>query len=96
MIFSDFLRFFFCTSKKRQLLAQVPRTSDHDSSVSRANSFAAQDESSKCRFPLSCLVAAITFPHTKWLKKITDHRDTAALKVHGFFGNLIVHRLQRA
>ena len=27
-------------------------------------------------------MAAIIFPHTKWLKKITDYRDTPALKVH--------------
>ena len=32
-------------------------------------------------FPLSFLVAAIIFPHTKWLKKITDYRDTPALIV---------------
>ena len=31
-------------------------------------------------FPRSFLVAAIIFPHTKWLKKITDYRDTPALK----------------
>ena len=36
--------------------------------------------SSNCRFPRPCLVAAIIFPHTKWLPKITDYRDTAALK----------------
>ena len=30
-------------------------------------------------FPWSFLVAAIIFPHTKWLKKITDFRDTPAL-----------------
>ena len=30
-------------------------------------------------FPRSFLVAAIIFPHTKWLKKITDYRDTPAL-----------------
>ena len=40
----------FCASKKWRLLAQVSRTSDHDSSVSRAKSFTAQDESSKNRF----------------------------------------------
>ena len=34
--------------------------------------------SRKCRFPRPSLVAAI-FPHTKWLPKITDYRDTAAL-----------------
>ena len=31
-------------------------------------------------FPRSFLVAAIIFPHTKWLKKMTDYRDTPALK----------------
>ena len=31
-------------------------------------------------FPRSFLVAAIIFPHTKWLKKITDYRDTPALR----------------
>ena len=30
-------------------------------------------------FPRSFLVAAIIFTHTKWLKKITDYRDTPAL-----------------
>ena len=35
--------------------------------------------SSNCCFPRPCLVAAIIFPHTKWLPKITDYRDTAAL-----------------
>ena len=35
-----------------------------------------------CCFPQARLVAAIIFPHTKWLPKITDYRDTAALKVH--------------
>ena len=33
-------------------------------------------------FPRSFLVAAIIFPHTKWLKKITDYRDTPALRHH--------------
>ena len=75
---------FFCASKKLRLLAQVSRTSDHVRSVSHAKSFTAQAESSKCRFSrsyvnLPCLVAAIIFPHTKWLSKITDYRDTAAL-----------------
>ena len=36
--------------------------------------------SSNCRFPRPSLVAAIIFPHTKWLPKITDYRDTAALR----------------
>ena len=69
-MFSDFLRFF--ASKIRRLLAQVSRTSDHDSSVSPANSFAAEKKSSKCRVPQSSLVAAIIFPPTKWLKN--NHR----------------------
>ena len=34
-------------------------------------------------FPRSLLVAAIIFPHTKCLKKITDYRDTPALKTKG-------------
>ena len=37
--------------------------------------------SSNCRFPRPCLVAAIIFSHTKWLPKITDYRDTAALNL---------------
>ena len=57
----------------------MSRTSDHGSSSSRANNFTAQAESSKYRFPRPYLVAAIIFPHTKWLPKITDYRDTAAL-----------------
>ena len=32
-------------------------------------------------FPRSFLVATIIFPHTKWLKKITDYRDTPALTI---------------
>ena len=48
------------------------------SSVSRANSLTAPAESSNCRFPRPCLVAAIIFPHSKWLSKMTDYRDTAA------------------
>ena len=36
------------------------------------------------KFPRSFLVAAIIFPHTKWLKKITDYRDTPALKALEF------------
>ena len=63
------IQWFLARAKKWPLLAQVLRTSDHDSLVSCANSFAGQDESSKCHFLRSCLVAAIIFPHTKWLKK---------------------------
>ena len=58
----------FCASKKWRLLTQGSRTSDHDSAISRVNSFTAQDKWRKCHFLLSCMVAAI-FPHTKWLKK---------------------------
>ena len=76
----------FCASKKWRLLAQVSRTSDHDSSVQpreelhrpkrvEQKSFSSR----KCRFPRPSLVAAIIFPHKKWLPKITDYRDTAAL-----------------
>ena len=36
--------------------------------------------SRKCRFPGPSLVATIIFPHTKWLPKITDFPDTAALR----------------
>ena len=50
------------------------------SSVGRANSFTAPAESSNCRFPRPGLVAAIIFPHTKWLPKITDYRDIAVLR----------------
>ena len=77
---------FFLREEKWRLFTQVSRTSDHDSSVSGANSFTAQTESRKCRFPRvnsrfprPCLVAAIIFPHTKWLPKITAYRDTVAL-----------------
>ena len=53
------------------------------SSVSRANRFTVPAVSIKRHFrhfPRPSLVAAILFPHTKWLQKITDYRDTAALK----------------
>ena len=39
--------FFARAKRKRRLLAQVLRTSDHDSSVSRVNGFAGQAESRK-------------------------------------------------
>ena len=55
MIFSDILR-FFCVGKKWRLLTQVSRTSDHDSLVSRMNSFNVQAESCKCRFPRAIVV----------------------------------------
>ena len=32
-------------------------------------------------------MAAIIFPHTKWLPKITDYRDTAALILRHLVGN---------
>ena len=51
VIFCAFLR-----GQKWRLLAQVSRTSDHDSSVSRANSFIVQAESRKCRFPQAIVV----------------------------------------
>ena len=75
----------FCASKQWRLLAQMLRTSDHDSSVSRANNFTAQAKSSKYRSPRPrpYLVAAIIFPHTTWLPKITDYRDTADLTNQG-------------
>ena len=79
-----FILFFCVRGKKWRLLTQVSWTSHHDSSVSRTNSFTGQAESfssSNCRFPRPCLVAAISFPHTKWLPKITDYRDTAALSL---------------
>ena len=81
-----FLRFFLREQTMVTARAQMSRTSDHDSSVSRANNFTAQAESSKYRFPRPWLVAAISFPHTKWLPKITDYRDTAALKIVWAFG----------
>ena len=49
----------FCARNKWRLLTQVSRTSDHDhddSSVSCANSFTAQAESRKCRFPRAIIV----------------------------------------
>ena len=50
---------FFLREKKWRLLTEVSLTSGHDSSVCRANSFAAQDESSKCRFPRSALQTSL-------------------------------------
>ena len=41
-------------------------------------------------FPRSFLVAAIIFPHTKWLKKITDYRDTPALSESLYINSLAV------
>ena len=66
----------FCASKMATARARVTDIS----SVSRVNSFTAPAESIKCRFPWPGLVAAIIFPHRKWLPIITDYRDTAALR----------------
>ena len=41
--------------EKWRLLTEVSRTSGHNSSVCHADSFAAQDKSSKCRFPRCAL-----------------------------------------
>ena len=71
--------------EKKRLLEQVSRTSDHDSSVIRANSFAGQDWSSKCRFPWSCLVATIIFFPYKMAEKIKDYTDiTTFIYITGF------------
>ena len=71
----------FCTFFLREQKMAAARASVADISlVSRANSFTAQAVSSNCCFPRPSLVAAIVFPHTKWLPKITDYCDTAALK----------------
>ena len=65
----------------------MSRTSHHDSLVSRANSFSAQAESRKCCFLEKLSFSAGLpcgrhyFPHIKWLPKITDYRDTAALRL---------------
>ena len=90
-IFSDFLRFFLCEEKWR-LLAQVSRTSARSAVYVTSRSMWEEQlhrpswvekmsfSLSNCRFPQPCLVAAIIFPHTKWLPNVTDYRDTAALK----------------
>ena len=52
-----------------------PREQLHRPSRVKQMSFS----SSNCRFPRPSLVAAIIFPHTKWLPKIIDYRDPAAL-----------------
>ena len=77
-----FLCTFFWREKKWRLIAQVSRTSDHDSSVCRANSFALQDESSKCRFPRSALQ---TSPYddcikTKICTTCTYYREILSLR----------------
>ena len=66
----------FCALLREQKMAAACASVMDISSVSRTNSFTAQTELRKCRFPRLCLVAAIIFPHTKWLPKITDYRDT--------------------
>ena len=73
----------FSAREKWRWIAQVSRTSaaDHDSSVSRANSFALQDESSKCRFPRCALQ---TSPHdnlliTKICTTCTYYREILSL-----------------
>ena len=92
----------FLHEQKWRLQAQVSRRSDHDSSVSRATNCTAQAESSNCRFPRAIVVfrgrdlwPPLFFPHTKWLPKITDYRDTAVLKFaptfyHPLIPNLIM------
>ena len=73
---------FFARAKKWLLLAQVSWTSARSAArtasppqLGRANVIFLEQLS----FSRPCLVAAIIFPHTKWLPKITDYRDTAAL-----------------
>ena len=70
----------FCTLLREQNMATARASVTDISSVSRGNSCTAPAESNNCRFPRPGLVAAIIFPHTKWLPKITDYRDTAALR----------------
>ena len=73
-ISSDFCPFF--ARAKWRLLAQVSRTSDHDSLVSRENSFAAQDESSNRRFPWSCLATAVILLKVAQRRKKREQRRT--------------------
>ena len=47
---------------------------------SSAEQMAFTSSNPHCCFLRPCLVAAIIFPHTKWLPKITNYCDTAALK----------------
>ena len=69
----------FCASKKWLLLAQMSWTS------ARSASFTIPAEWRKCRFPRSFVVFSglalwpPLFSNTKWLPKITNYRDTAAL-----------------
>ena len=70
-----------CSRKRRG-----HQTCHHDSSAGSTNNFTAEAESRKCRFPRAIVISAALrcgrhyFSHTKWLPKITDYRDTAALK----------------
>ena len=78
----------FCASKKWPLLAKVSRTSARSAArtasppqLSRANVVFLKQLSFSAALP----VVAIIFPHTEWLSKITDYRDTAALRACLFF-----------
>ena len=60
----------FLREEKWRLLTQMSRTSDHDSSASRANNFTAQAESRNCRFPQAIVIfrglalwPPLFFPH---------------------------------
>ena len=64
-----------CSRKCRGYQLGQPRKQLHRPSRVEHMSFS----SSNCHFPRPSLVAAIIFPNTKWLPKITDYRDTAAL-----------------
>ena len=66
-----------------------PRAQLHPPSCVEKMSFS----SSNCRFPRPCLVAAIIFSHTKWLPKITDYRDTAALTRNGLIKWTVLDKL---
>ena len=54
------LSFFFAREKNGDCSVKFRRHQDsgHDSSVCRPNGFAAQDQSSKCRFPAVCATTA--------------------------------------
>ena len=73
-----FLR-FSCANKKWRLLTQVSQTSDHDRSISRANSFTGQGESSKCLFFLEQLYFSAALPwghHYFSLQKMAAKKST--------------------
>ena len=55
------LSFFFCARKNGDCSRKFRRHQDlgHDSSVCRPNGVAAQDQSSKCRFPRSALQTSL-------------------------------------